>query len=473
MTPSVAKIGADHAPRSPACRAASRRIFPEGVGLDVRHRDLAFQVHGGGARSVPDTHRRVIHGGDELARQAGRHAVAQHLQFRVEQIDCAAAARNDPFDDLGHGLEHARQGGIGGDFLEDPSLAGGDGIRALALGDVGDAGADQPPVGTRQTHETHLARKIPSIRIAVHPLEHRCLALEGAVDVAARHAERRSAELPCRGDLLRTARQQRRPVHPEEAAGILVDVDEPAQVGVEYDDHLRRVLHEGSVARLAVADRLFGDAALRGVSNADDEAVAPAQARLADGDLHRDARPALAAAPGLERGQIHVGVVDLRSGAVQEPNQTARFPVAIRSSGVRVPGQGRQQVVELTAENLRGRVAEYALTRRIEALDVATVVDGDDGILDVVENGLQPPGRLLADLARESLGLVRHELHGQHDAAPLGIQAIVMGADRLQKGVDIQLAAAPARLVELPFERAIQARWALRWRAAKRCRFIA
>jgi hypothetical protein len=75
--------------------------------------------------------------------------------------------------------------------------------------------------------------------------------------------------------------------------------------------------------------------------------------------------------------------------------------------------------IERAAEDLRRRVAEDALARGIEGFDVAGVVDRDDGVLDVVEDGLQMRGGLFADLAGERLRLVRHELHRAHDAAPL------------------------------------------------------
>ena len=69
----------------------------------------------------------------------------------------------------------------------------------------------------------------------------------------------------------------------------------------------------------------------------------------------------------------------------------------------------------------------------IEGLDVAALVDREDRVLDVVENGLQVRGGLLADLARQRLRLVRHEPHGAHDAAALGIDAVVVLADALQE----------------------------------------
>ncbi len=75
---------------------------------------------------------------------------------------------------------------VGGDLLEHPALARRDGLGALALGDVGDAGADQPPVGARQAHEAHFAGHGLAGGVAVHPFEHRRLARQRAFDVAAR-----------------------------------------------------------------------------------------------------------------------------------------------------------------------------------------------------------------------------------------------------------------------------------------------
>jgi hypothetical protein len=88
-----------------------------------------------------------------------------------------------------------------------------------------------------------------------------------------------------------------------------------------------------------------------------------------------------------------------------------------------------QQQPNRAAENFGREIAEDALRGVIERFDEACVVDGKDRILDVVENSLQVRRRLLADLASHGLRLVGHQLHRAHDAAPFGIEPIVMRAD--------------------------------------------
>ena len=149
------------------------------------------------------------------------------------------------------------------------------------------------------------------------------------------------------------------------------------------------------------------------------------------------------------RGEIDVRVVDLRGAALEKLERSARVGVG-------------QQEIERTAENLGLRVAEDPLAGGIEGLDVPGVIDRDDGVLDVVEDRLQVRGALLADLPGERLRLVRHELHGANDAAPLGVDAVVMRAHDLEQRGQIDLAAAPARVGQLTFEQVIQA--PLRWR---------
>ncbi len=149
------------------------------------------------------------------------------------------------------------------------------------------------------------------------------------------------------------------------------------------------------------------------------------------------------------RGEIHVRVVDLRGTALEKLERPARVGVG-------------QQEIERTAENLGLRIAEDPLAGGIEGLDVPGVIDRDDGVLDVVEDRLQVRGALLADLPGERLRLVGHELHGAHDAAPLGVDAVVMCAHDLEQRGQIDLAATPARVVQLTFEQVIQV--PLRWR---------
>ena len=87
---------------------------------------------------------------------------------------------------------------------------------------------------------------------------------------------------------------------------------------------------------------------------------------------------------------------------------------------------------------------------------MAALIDRDDGVLDVVEDRLQVRCGLFADLAGERLRLVRHELHRAHDAAPLRVDPIVMCADGLEQGRQIQLTAAGASLGHLALEQAIE-----------------
>src|SRR5260221_13207505 len=78
----------------------------------------------------------MIHGRDELSRQAGRNAEADNLTLLVEQIDGAVAAFDDALDDFGDRLENRQKRRVGGDFFEHPPLAGRDGVAALAFGDI-------------------------------------------------------------------------------------------------------------------------------------------------------------------------------------------------------------------------------------------------------------------------------------------------------------------------------------------------
>ena len=120
-----------------------------------------------------------------------------------------------------------------------------------------------------------------------------------------------------------------------------------------------------------------------------------------------------------------------------------------------------------------GAVAENALAGGIEGFDVACVVDRHDRVLDVVQDGLQVRGGLLANLACEGLRLVGHELHRAHDAAPLAVDAIVVRADALEEGTEIRIAAPQACLLDLALEQGVQAFRRLRWLATNCGRVIA
>ena len=258
-----------------------------------------------------------------------------------------------------------------------------------------------------------------------------------------RPKDSRAVGLLRRADLLRTAGEQGFAGHLEEAAGVVVDVDEGALVDVEHHDHFGRMLHQGSVARLAFAHGLLGQMPLGDVADADDVAVAPVELGLADRDLDRNAIAALGAPPGQMRRQVHVGVVDL------EAKRSRNSVVAPATSG----SKNSSERPRISAE----RVAEDAFAGGIEGLDVAGVVHRHDGVLDVVEDGLQMRGGLLANLARERLRLVGHELHRAHDAAPLAVDAVVVRADGLEQRLEVQLAAPAPGLRDLAFKQVVQA----------------
>src|SRR5271167_1975908 len=124
----------------------------------------------------------------------------------------------------------------------------------------------------------------------MHPLEHRHRACQGAFHISSSDAEGWGAvRLQCGADRLRTAVEQRLAAHLEEAAGVVVDIDEFAGIDIEYHDHLGSMLHQSAVAPLAFAHGLFGQMPFGGVAYADDVAVLPVEIRLADGNLHSNA----------------------------------------------------------------------------------------------------------------------------------------------------------------------------------------
>jgi hypothetical protein len=162
--------------------------------------------------------------------------------------------------------------------------------------------------------------------------------------------------------------------------------------------------------------------ALGDVADADDVAVQATELGLADGDLDRDAAAAFHQTPGLSRGQVHVRIVNFGREALEVVAGMLRVHV-------------RQQQPHRAAENLGGGIAEDPLPGVIEGFDAPGVIDRNDRVLDVVENGLQMRGCLLANFASHGLRLVGHQLHGAHDATPFGIEPIVMRTDGFQEPI--------------------------------------
>ena len=188
------------------------------------------------------------------------------------------------------------------------------------------------------------------------------------------------------------------------------------------------MIDESAITPLALAQCAFGLASLGGVAHADDEQLAPVDARTAHGHVDRN-RAAILVAPGRFAG----GKVDVRIlAAGGEPAQ------ARDHAGVLL-GERRQQQVDAPADHFGLRIAEHALAGRIEGLDRAVTVDGHHDVLDVVEDQLQVSARLLGDFAREGARLIRHQLHRAHDAAALFIHLLVVVADGGEQRAQVDL----------------------------------
>jgi len=201
--------------------------------------DLTCQVHGGGAGAVADADGRAIHRRHELARQIRRDTEIQRLPLSIQQVDRAIALRQDALDQGAYRPERRGQRRIGGDLLEYPALARCYCIaaRLLSVMSVMLARIIRRLELGKRTNRTSQGMTCPAASQCA-PLEHRRFARERALYEAARRPEGRRAVGLVRGtDLIRAAGEQGFARHLEKAAGVVVDIDEPALVDIEYHDH--------------------------------------------------------------------------------------------------------------------------------------------------------------------------------------------------------------------------------------------
>jgi hypothetical protein len=437
-----AAVGSAHRRRPAGAQAGfhGRRpqVLPQRVAGDLGHDDLTVQEDRGGARTVARADRDAALGSQVARRQPHAGHVLQLVGFGVVDGHGADRIRRDFFGRLGQGLERRVQVGIAGDALEHATIARRQHLGALALGDVGDAAADQPPAGGGQPHQADFAGYVVPERVAVRPLEARGFAGQRAVHVAAHHAERgRAVLLERRTDPGRTGRQQFFARHLEEAHRVLVALDEATGVHVEHDDRFRGMLDQCAVAGLALADRGFGLLAVGRLAHADDEKFALVEADLADADLGIEGVAVLVAAAGLARLEVSLRVLDRGREFLE------------RIDDARIAAERRNQQVELLAAHVGFAVAEDTLTGGVQGLDAPGLVDRDDRVLDVVEDRLQLRGGALAHLAREGSGLVRQQAHRAHDALALLVPLGIGRADRMQQLAQVELARLPAGIVKL------------------------
>ncbi len=227
-------------------------------------------------------------------------------------------------------LEHAR-------VRRSPSS-----FHALALGDVGDAAANQLARGARQAHQAHFAGDVVPERVAMQPLENRRLAGQRAIEMA-RAIPSDGVPSGCsrRADACRTrspADSSR--VHPEEAHGVVVA---RRRTGL---DRCRARRSPPARFRPACGSALrsraspLGLAAVGDVAQADDVDVAAVEAHLADGDLGVEQRAVLVTAPRLARGKVDVRVVQARREALERTARTEPLlgdGISRSSAGARGP----------------------------------------------------------------------------------------------------------------------------------------
>ncbi len=408
------------------------QVLPERVASDLGDDHLAVQEDRGGARAVARADLDAPLGIEVVLRQAHARHVLQRVGFRVVDRHRAERIRRYFLGRLREGLERRGQVHVARDALEHAPVTRGQQFAALALGDVGDAAADQAPARGGQADQADLAGDVVPECVAVQPLEPGCVAGERTIEVPACDAERRRAILlERRADLFGPDAQQLVARHLEEAHGVLVAFDEQPGVHVEHDDGFRRVFDQRAIARLAFADRRFGQLAFGGFAHADDEELAAVEPHLAHADLGVEQVAVAVPALGLAGLEVVVGVLD---GGRQ-------FFERLDDAGA--ARQRRNQQVELLAAHVLFAVTENPLAGGVQRFDAARLIDRDDRVLDVIEDDLQLGRGAFAHLARERAGLVRQQPHRTHDALAFLVPLRVRLADGVQQLAQVELARRP------------------------------
>ena len=205
--------------------------------------------------------------------------------------------------------------------------------------------------------------------------------------------------------------------------------------GVDHDDGVGAVLHEGPEALVPAAQGLLGLEAGTGVAHADEDAVGLAVVAGQQGaqPLHRHRR-----AVGVEDVQEH-RLVDPRRGAhLQEPGQHVGEVV------------GGDQVERRPADQLVGVVAQDGGGAGRQPLDPPLAVDDGDDVGAGVDHGRQPclagPGLALGD---DAVGHVAQAEHGPGrvvltaDGSPGGLHLapLAVGVADAQHGAVVERSA--------------------------------
>ena len=112
-------------------------------------------------------------------------------------------------------------------------------------------------------------------------------------------------------DLRRPRGEQFFARHLEEAHRVLVALDEPPEVHVQDDEHLRGVLDQRAVAGLAFADGRFGELAIGGVAQAGDVDMPVVEPDLAHAEFGVEQRAVAPASACLARGEVDLRVLQV------------------------------------------------------------------------------------------------------------------------------------------------------------------
>ncbi len=408
--------------------------LPERILGYVRDQNLTPEVHGGGARAVANIDGAVRQPRRKLFRQMGRDDVREGLAPFGQHADRTNSPNTDRLDQTRDRRQHLLQSGVAGKLGEDLALGGGHPLATLTLGNVGNASPHQPPAPARQTHQADLAMNLLAERVQKQPLVHEGLSVERSQRVGPGALRRRDAvRLQQRTEFDRPDLQQLSPVEPKELFRVLVGVDEPYRVHVEDDDCFRCVVDQKAVSRLTLAHSLFGLASVGDVTQAENEHLATRERSFADRELGRKGLPVLTLSPGFTGGEVELRV-------------TGRCRQTLQGLGDGfVDGDFGNQQVDPLADDLGFAEAKHPFPGRVESLDRAVLIDGENHVFDVVEDDLQVLGTLLAGFVRERSCLIGHEAHRLDDATALVVDGLVLRADQLEQHGYIRLRGAGAQ----------------------------
>ncbi len=280
---------------------------PVRVGGGVSNVDRPRQVDARRTGAVADVDDLSIEQRDQVGRHPRRQQRFELQPARCQHADRRDAAGRHRLDVAADLVQRFGQRRVRRDLLEHRALGRRDTLIALPGADVRDRAAHQLARSAGQAREAQLAGPLRALRRQHLPLEQLRRAIERERDVIAQHGHRIATRaLQGHRKVRHRPAQQLRPRQAEQRLGIAVQVEQLRRVGIEDDDDFRGVIDQGSIARLAVAQRLFHRKAARHVAHRDDPRHAPTVRNAAGRDLRGECEPVARmgghlAVPGLVR----------------------------------------------------------------------------------------------------------------------------------------------------------------------------